>query len=86
MWRQFNCSEVLLHIDLENIIFVAKKITKQKTAIMETKKTIKTTTTKAKTTENGVVKKRISKIMKAAEKYKGSVEILDMEALFKPVY
>ena len=53
---------------------------------METKKTTKTTTTKAKATENGVVKKRISKIMKAAEKYKGSVEILDMEALFNPVY
>jgi len=54
--------------------------------IMETKKTTKAATPKSKTAENGVVKKRISKIMKAAEKYKGSVEILDMEALFKPVY
>jgi hypothetical protein len=53
---------------------------------METKKATKAVTPKPKTTENGVVKKRISKIMKAAEKYKGSVEILDMEALFKPVY
>jgi len=53
---------------------------------METKKAIRTATTKVKSSENGVVKKRISKIMKAAEKYKGSVEILDMEALFKHVY
>ena len=53
---------------------------------METKKAKTAETTKAKAAENGVVKKRISKIMKAAEKYKGSVEILDMEALFKPVY
>jgi len=53
---------------------------------METKKITKTTTSKAKTADNGVVKKRISKAMKAAQKYSGSVEILDMEALFKPVY
>lgn len=54
---------------------------------METKKeTKKTVTTKGKIVGNRVVKKRISKIMKAAEKYKGSVEILDMEALFNPVY
>jgi len=43
-------------------------------------------TNKPKSADKVVVKKRISKIMKAAEKYKGSVEILDMEALFKPVY
>ncbi|MEI6755375.1 MAG: hypothetical protein WCK78_19725 [Paludibacter sp.] len=54
---------------------------------METKKdTTKAVITKEKTVENKVVKKRISKIMKAAEKYKGGVEILDMDALFKPVY
>lgn len=52
---------------------------------METKKTTKTTTTKAKANENGVVKKRISKAWKAAMKSQGSVEILDMEALFKPI-
>ena len=53
---------------------------------MDAKNRSKTATPKPTTVDNGVVKKRISKIMKAAEKYKGSVEILDMEALFKPVY
>jgi len=54
--------------------------------IMEAKKPTKQVANKAKTTKNETSRKRISKIMKAAEKYKGSVEILDMEALFKPVY
>lgn len=53
---------------------------------METNKTSKTGLSKAKATKKVVAKKRMSKIMKAAEKYKGSVEILDLEALFKPVY
>ncbi len=52
---------------------------------METKKTTKVATPKSKTAENGVVKKRISKAWKAAMKSQGSVEILDMEALFKPI-
>ena len=50
---------------------------------METKKTTKTTTTKAKTAENGVVKKRISKAMKAAMKYKGA---FDREEVLNYVY
>ena len=71
----------------ENDLSLWRGITNQKIEIMETKKeTTKAVTTKGKTVGNGVVKKRISKIMKAAEKYKGGVEILDMEALFKPVY
>ena len=41
---------------------------------METKKTTKSTTIKAKTTENGVVKKRISKFMQGALKYKGAFD------------
>ena len=50
---------------------------------METKNQTKTKTrAKSKTVEV----KKMSKIMKAAEKYKGSVEILDMDALFNPVY
>ncbi len=52
---------------------------------METKKITKTATSKPKSS-GSEVKKRISKAMRAAEKYRGSVEILDMEALFKPVY
>jgi hypothetical protein len=43
--------------------------------IMETKKTTKVATPKSKTAKNGVVKKRISKIMKAAEKYKGAFDM-----------
>ena len=35
--------------------------------------------------ENVAPKKRISKAMLAAKKYSGCVEILDMDALFKPV-
>ncbi len=42
---------------------------------METKKTTKVATPKSKTAKNGVVKKRISKIMKAAEKYKGAFDM-----------
>lgn len=49
-------------------------------------KTTKEVVPKEKISENRVPKRRLSKIMKAAEKYKGSVEILDMDALFKPVY
>lgn len=41
---------------------------------METKKTTKTETTKSKTTENVVVKKRISKFMQGALKYKGAFD------------
>ena len=53
---------------------------------METRKTSKNVTNKPKSTDKGIVKKRISKAIKAAEKYGGSVEILDMDELFKPVY
>jgi hypothetical protein len=35
--------------------------------------------------EKVVPKKRVSKIIQAAKKYQGSVEILDMDALFNPV-
>ena len=53
---------------------------------METKNATKTDKLKLEKSKNEVVKKKKSKIMKAVEKYKGSVEILDMDALFKPVY
>ena len=53
---------------------------------MDAKNRSKTSTPKPTTVENGVIKKKISKAMRAAEKYRGSVEILDMEALFKPVF
>ena len=51
---------------------------------METNKTTKKAIAPKK--ETSTHHKRVSKIMKAAEKYKGSVEILDMDALFNPVY
>ncbi len=57
-----------------------------KIKIMETKNAKTTDKLKVGKTKNEVVKKKISKAMRAAEKYRGSVEILDMEALFKPVY
>jgi hypothetical protein len=51
---------------------------------METKKqTTKRVSTLQK--EKVVTKKRVSKIIQAAKKYQGSVEILDMDALFNPV-
>jgi hypothetical protein len=60
---------------LKYIIFVVElKLPTKIIEIMETKKTIKTTTTKAKTTENGVVKKRISKTMKAAMRIQGAFD------------
>jgi hypothetical protein len=50
---------------------------------METKKETKKTATIKK--ENVASKKRISKAWKAAMKSQGSVEIVDMDALFKPI-
>ena len=51
---------------------------------METKKaTTKRVSTLKK--ERVTPKKRVSKIIQAAKKYQGSVEILDMDALFNPV-
>jgi hypothetical protein len=73
-----------LHVDLKYIIFVVElKLPTKIIEIMETKKTTKTTTTKSKTAENGVVKKRISKAMKAAMKYKGA---FDREEVLNYVY
>jgi len=51
---------------------------------METKKKTKKKSTTLKK-ENVTPKKRVSKIIQAAKKYQGSVEILDMDALFNPV-
>jgi len=49
---------------------------------METKKETKKATIKK---ENVAPKKRISKAWKAAMKSQGSVEIVDMDALFNPI-
>jgi len=57
-------------------------MTKKKDKAMETKKQ----TTKRVSTlkiEKVLPKKRVSKIIQAAKKYQGSVEILDMDALLK---
>jgi len=50
---------------------------------METNKTTKKTIAPKK--EASTPKKRVSKAWKAALKYQGSVEIVDMDALFKPI-
>jgi hypothetical protein len=52
---------------------------------METKKIKEVKASQAKQPEKEIVKKRISKAMKAARKYKGSVEILDMDLFSEPV-
>ena len=50
---------------------------------METNKTTKKAISPKK--ETSTHKKRVSKAWKAALKYQGSVEIMDMDALFKPI-
>ena len=50
---------------------------------METNKTTKKAIASKK--ETSTHKKRVSKAWKAAMKYQGSVEIMDMDALFKPI-
>jgi hypothetical protein len=64
---------------MKYIIFA---LTKKMDKAMETKKqnTKRVPTLKK---EKVVPKKRVSKIIQAAKKYQGSVEILDMDALLK---
>ena len=50
---------------------------------METKKALKKAIAPKK--EIATHNKRVSKAWKAALKYQGSVEIVDMDALFKPI-